>query len=258
MRLRLLLFAVGILGLSVWATSATADPTAGPPICSSAGTALSGSYPSLTVTGNAYVPAGDTLTVGRNLTLTPGSCLDAFSLSTVKVGGDVLVGRTATLALGCSPGALGPPIPQPPCGVTTTTDWVGGSILADRALTMYLTDVTVRGSVVSIGGGPGRTLNPYINFPIKENTIGGNLIVEGWQGAWFGVIRNHVSGNVLLFRNVGLTTGDGGTPDSTEVVSNTVGGSLICLANNPMAQVGDSGGGPNSVAGLKLGECAGL
>jgi hypothetical protein len=50
-------------------------------------------------------------------------------------------------------------------------------------------------------------------------------------------------------------------PDSTEVVSNTIGGQLICLGNTPQAQIGDAaeeGGGPNTVGKHKLGECAGL
>jgi hypothetical protein len=45
---------------------------------------------------------------------------------------------------------------------------VGGNIIAEQPLTMYLTADTVRGSVISTGGGPGPTLNPYINFPVKE------------------------------------------------------------------------------------------
>ena len=126
----------------------------------------------------------------------------------------------------------------------TTNDTVGGNIIANQPLTMYLTAVTVRGSVVSNGGGPGPTLNPYINFPVKENKIGGNLIMQGWQGAWLGALRNTVGGNLIVQKNVGVTHGDGGAPDSTEIVDNTVGGNLICHGNSPAAQVGDSGGRP--------------
>ena len=84
------------------------------------------------------------------------------------------------------------------------------------------------------------------------------MIVSGWQGAWFGVIRNVTHGSVIVTNNVGVTIGDLGTLDSTEVATNTIGGNLICLHNSPPAQLGDSGGSPNVVAGLKLGECAGL
>jgi hypothetical protein len=212
----------------------------------------------LTITGNAFVADGASLTVAGNLTLAPGACLDAFSLGTVTVGRNVSVRNGATLALGCSPGALGPPIPQPPCGFVTTNDTVGGNIIADQPLTMYLTAVSIRGNVVSTGGGPGPTFDPYINFPIKENTIGGNLIVQGWQGAWFGALRNAVSGNVIVNHNVGVAIGDLGTLDSTEVVANTIGGNLICQDNSPMAQIGDAQPVLNTVAGHKIGQCAGL
>jgi hypothetical protein len=256
-KLKLLAGLCAVLSLGVWAAGATADPNA-QPLCPSAGTSLSGSYGNLTITGNAFVADGASLTVAGNLTLAPGACLDAFSLGTVTVGRNVSVRNGATLALGCSPGALGPPIPQPPCGFVTTNDTVGGNIIADQPLTMYLTAVSIRGNVVSTGGGPGPTFDPYINFPIKENTIGGNLIVQGWQGAWFGALRNTVSGNVIVNHNVGVAIGDLGTLDPTEVVANTIGGNLICEGNSPMAQIGDAQPVLNTVAGHKIGQCAGL
>ncbi len=184
-----------------------------------------------------------------------GACLDAFSLAKVHVGGSIFVEKGATLALGCSPGALGPPV-QPPCYRKTTNDTVGGNIVADKALTMYLTADTIGGNVVSNGGGPGLggpPSTPFITFPTKENTIGGNLIVQGWHGGWMGVLRNNVGGNVIISNNVSEVD-----PDSTEVVTNTIGGNLICTGNSPAAQVGDSGGSPNIVGGNKIGQCAGL
>lgn len=142
-----------LVAMAVGSSTAAADPTMGPPICSSAGMPLSGTVGNLTITGNSYVPAGSTLTVRGNLTLSPGSCFDAFTVATVHVSGSVNVGRGAILGLGCSPGAIGP---EPPCGTTTTDDTVGNGISAREALTMYLTAVTVNGSVTSIGGGPAR------------------------------------------------------------------------------------------------------
>ena len=255
MKLRFLVGLCAVLALAVSAAPAAADPFAGPKICSSAGPAVSGSYGNLTIRGNAYVASGKTLIVRRNLRLAPGACLDAFTLGTVHVWGDVLVRRGAILALGCTPGSLGPPIPRPPCGTTTTSDTVGGNIVAHHEYTMYLDGDSIHGNVISTGGGPGPTRTPYVNFPIKDNVIGGNLIVRGWQGAWFGVIRNTVHGNVVLTKNVGVTTGETGLPDSTEVVTNTVSGNLICLGNKPPAQIGDSGGTPNVVGGKKIGQC---
>jgi hypothetical protein len=93
-------------------------------------------------------------------------------------------------------------------------------------------------------------------FPIKDNVIDGNVIVHGWEGAWFGVIRNHVGGNVMVANTVGTRVGDGNLPDSTEVVTNTISGNLICQSNSPAAQIGDSGGSTNVVGGNKIGECA--
>jgi hypothetical protein len=49
-----------------------------------------------------------------------------------------------------------------------------------------------------------------------------------------------------------------GQPDSTEVVTNIIGGNLSCKDNSPPAQIGDSGGSPNIVGGNKKGECASL
>lgn len=241
---------MAVVGLG--ASSAAADPFVGPQICTSAGTALSGNHGNLVVTGNAYVAGGTSLNVNGNLTIAPGACLDAFTLGTVKVTGGVYVGKGAILALGCSPGAIGP---EPPCGTTTTDDYVGGSILASQPWTMYLTAVTVGGSVSSFGGGPGPTFDPYVNFPIKENVIGGDLLVSGWQGAWFGVLRNEVYGDARLINNVGVTVSEG-RPDSTEIATNVVQGNLLCYGNSPAAQFGDSGGAPNEVGGFASGQCA--
>ncbi len=251
-----------VLGLSaallmfgVWAAAAAADPTVGPTICPGTETAISGHYHNLRIYGNRYVASGTTLKVRGDLTIARGSCLDAFTLGTVRVGRNLRVDRGAILALGCTPGSNGP---VPPCNTTTTDDTVGGSIFANHALTMYLDGDTIWGSLVSIGGGPGPVLNPYVNFPIKDNVIHGNVFVFGWQGAWFGFIRNVAYRNVVLIRNVGVTTGENGTPDSTEVVTNTISGNLVCLGNQPPAQVGDSGGTPNTVGGRKIGQCADL
>jgi len=158
----------------------------------------------------------------------------------------VLVGKRAILALGCSPGSIGPGLP---CEEKTTSDTVGRNIVADQPLTMYLDGDTIHGNVISIGGGPGVTSSPYVNFPIKENVINGNLFIAGWQGTWFGVLRNTVQGNVIVANNAMAD------PDATEIVTNTIFGNLICLRNSPAPQFGDSGGMPNTVYGHKIGQC---
>jgi hypothetical protein len=246
---------------------ASADPTSAP-LCGSSeattGTALSGDYYNLTVSGIAFVASDATLNVSGDLRVAPGACLDAFSMGTVHVGRDVIVGPGATLALGCAPGSNGPPGTPPCSGVADDT--VGGNITAVQPLTMYLTAVTVRWNVVSIGGG---FSTPGLNFPVKSMNIGGDLVLQGWHGgpgAWIGALRNHVGGDMVIANNVGARPGDNPTEDpndSTEVVGNTVGGSLICLANTPPAHYGDAydeatGNGPNTVGRRAIGECAGL
>jgi hypothetical protein len=254
--------ATGLVGT---AGIASADPTYAP-ICESseatAGTALSGDYKSLTVSGIAFVASGATLSVSGNLTVAPGACLDAFSLGAVHVGHNVTVGPGATLALGCAPGSNGPPGIEP-CGYAVADDTVGGNITADQPLTMYLTAVTVGGNVVSNGGGFSA---PGLSFPVKNMNIGGNLVLQGWQGgpgAWIGALRNQVDGNVIMNNNVGFRPGEDNPNDSTEVDGNTVGNNLICQNNTPPAHYGDAynpaeGNGPNTVGHLAIGECASL
>jgi hypothetical protein len=271
MKNRLLLGAVVLVACSAAAAAglvgatgvASADPTFAP-LCGAdegtAGTALSGNYNNLTVHGIAYVASGATLDVSGDLRLAPGACLDAFSLGTVHVGHNLTVNPRATLALGCAPGSNGPP-PIPPCGFISTDDTVGGSILAFKPQTMYLTAATVGGSVISLGGG---FAAPGLSFPVKNMNIGGNLELLGWDGgpgAWIGALRNHVHGDMVVSYNRGFRPGDEGIPnDSTEIDGNTVGGNLVCLGNTPQAQYGDAynpsiGNGPNSVGGRAVGEC---
>ena len=116
---------------------------------------------------------------------------------------------------------------------------------------LYLGGMTVHGNLVSNGGsGPGR------NFPIKDNTIGGNLVLQGWSGQWIGAIRNDVGGNVNFSKNNALDTSTVPGSDSSEVQTNVISGNLICHGNTPTAQVNQfDGGQPNVVGGNSVGEC---
>lgn len=260
-RLRLGALAAATLAAAAFTAGAAADPNVGPTICTSGGaaTAIAGTYGNLTITGNRYVAAGTSLTVHGNLTVARGACLDAFTMGTVTVGGNVQVRQGAILALGCTLTSTGPGEATPCTG--TTGDTVGGNLVASNPWTMYIDGSTIHGNLVSNGGGPGATLSPYVNFPIKDNVIDGNVIVHGWRGAWFGFIRNTAHGNVVISHDVGLTIGGLGTLDSTEVAGNSISGNLVCQHNTPAAQFGDV---PpffdphNQVGGVKIGECAGL
>ncbi len=217
------------------------------------GPIAAGTYTSLLVTGNCSF-AGGTVTVTGNVTVADGALLNdhAVSTATVHVMGNVTVGRDAVLGLG----RYAPPVtPAPQSGTV-----VDGNIVANQPLSLYLGAITVHGNVVSNGGGGGVT-GEFRNFPTKDDIIDGNLIVQGWQGGWLGVIRNQVSGNVIVSDNASVRTEDGPgvDTDSNEVMTNVIRGNLVCMGNTPPAQVNPLDGGlPNTVSGVKVGQCAGL
>ena len=170
-----------------------------------------------------------------------------------------MVGRGAILGLGCSIQAIGP---APPCIVNDdlgfeTHDVVGGNLIATDPYTMYITSSRIKGNLISTGDGD-PSLPPPLSFPIKNTWVGGNLVVHGWKGAWMGVLRSRIDGNMIISRNVGTRLAENGEPDSTEVVSNHVAGNLICEHNTPTARIGDAPGGPNVVGGKATGECASI
>lgn len=230
-----LVFGVGaVLVTGILASTASAAAYG---LCPGTATAISGVYQgNLTITGNRFVDGGQTLTVNGNLTIAPGACLEAF-VGSAAIGGNVNVQKGAVFGLGYGPGTYS----------------VGGNVSANQPLSLYLGGVAIRGNVVSNGGG-----DAFRNFPIKDNTIGGNLVVQGWNGGWIGLLRNHVGGNVVFANNVAADLSQLPGSDSSEVADNVVSGNLICHGNQPGSQVGDSGGGPNTVSGNALGECAAL
>jgi hypothetical protein len=196
------------------------------------------------------------VTVTHNLVVAAGAALNdhaASPLTTVHVGGNVLVGKGAILGLG----TYNPAAPH--------NSVVEGNVIADQPLSLYISFTNIHGSLLSHGGGGGVT-GEFRNFPIKDNTIGRNLVVMGWTGGWIGLIRNHVGGNVIFSHNRSVINGlvdppvpGQVDPDSSEVMTNVIGGNLICQGNTPKAQVNPADGGqPNTVAGHKIGQCAKL
>ena len=159
----------------------------------------------------------------------------------MHITGDVYVGKGAVLGLGWnSPdgdGTLGP-------------DTVGGSIIATKPLALRVGQATIGGSLISNGGGVLSTsAEDFRNFPVKDNVIGGNLIMQGWHGCWIGAIRNQVGGNLIFARNVSGSSeaGPGMDTDSSEVMGSafgpfsipqTIGGNLICHGNGRPGQPG--------------------
>ena len=254
-RLKVLLGVCALLAVGIGGSAAVAkSPSQG---SCSGGAIAPGVYPGLTVTGECTI-AGD-VTINGDVTVARGADLEAAFLGTrLTVNGNVKAGQGATLGLGCS-------FFFHDCGFDPSL-WIGnvtvnGNIVGTQALTLYLDFSTVHGNVIVNGGGDITMVDTAeaggLVLPIKDNVIDGNLMVQGWEGAWFGIIRNTVGGNVKATHTVGTRMDETGTfLDSTEIVTNTIGGNLICQQNTPPAQIGDSGGTANTVAGNKIGECA--
>lgn len=244
-KLRLVFAAAVVLALGVAGSAAVAAPS-GAYTCTG-GTIPAGSYSGLIVTGQCAFGPGS-VTIAGNVRVEPGAILNDHAGSpatSAHITGNVQVGTGAVLGLGTY--APGP---------THDVAVVDGNIVAHSPASLYVSRATVHGNLVSNGGG-----DPVRNFPIKDDMIDGNLIVQGWSGLWLGVIRDTVGGNVIVANTAGTQTGEPpfeGIPDSTEVATNVIAGNLICHGNAPSAQIGDSGGSPNVVGGNKLGECAGL
>lgn len=245
---------LAIVGLPVAASASTGSADC------SGGSVAAGSYSSLTISGFCQADAGD-VHVSGNLTVAPGAgLLAAFGGSDITVGGNLLVGSGAILALGCEPEAF--PCfndPDQQVGTLSTNHSIGGNLVANGALMVLAHNNTIGGRVVQTGGGGGVTCDLFPLGPdgppaystYEDNTISGGANVVGVHTCWMGFIRNHVSGTVVY--NANLTA----DPDANEVVTNTVGGNLVCQGNDPAPQVGDSGGSPNT-ARRAVGQCSGL
>jgi predicted acyltransferase (DUF342 family) len=208
-----------------------------------------------TVKGDLLVPAGTTCT-----------------LNGVTVGGNVLVGPSATLDVG-------------------TGSKIGGNINAAECFSveLYGNAISVSGNVrieacsgqsgfevtpsdaapgITIDGNFTCTNNPEGcvvrggevrgNVSLRNNVagqifsawIGGNLQVAGNSsgGESAAISLNTVAGNVEV--------SDNSAPGGALAGGNTIGGNLECHGNTP--GVSDDGNGANKVGGNKLGQCAGL
>jgi hypothetical protein len=158
----------------------------------------------------------------------------------VTIRGGLQIGAGATFVLGSEESGW-------------TTGTINGGVYATNAANVQIHFATINGGI-DIHGGAGPFGPPFdvTWIAIEDNVIRGGATVDGYDGFWFGFIRNDVSGTVTLSNNV-LED-----PDGNEYVTNTIHGSLRCFGNSPAAQVGDSEGSPNVVTGQKSGECADL
>ena len=143
-----------------------------------------------------------------------------------------------------------------------STGTISGGVHATDAAAVQIHFATVNGGI-DVHGGSGAFGGPFC-FPedgelicptwnaFEDNRINGRVTVDGYDGFWFGFIRNHVNGSVYLTNNVLVD------PDGNEYVTNTIHGAMRCHGNSPAPQVGDSLGDRNIVTGPMTGQCASL
>lgn len=157
----------------------------------------------------------------------------------VRINGGLQIGSGATFVLGSEE-------------TTGGTGTINGGVNATNAASVQIHFASINGGLdVRGGSGPGTEEIPNFNA-IEDNRINGRVVIDGYDGFWFGFIRNHVNGSVNLNNNVLVD------PDGNEYVTNVIHGSLNCSGNSPAPQVGDSEGSPNQVTGNQTGQCAGL
>jgi hypothetical protein len=243
MHLRPLLGLLGLFGLLaatvVGSTALAAQPHG---YTCSGGAIPAGTYDGVTIAaGSTCAFAGGTVEINGDLVVEDGAILNdhAGPVASVHVTGNVRVGKGAVLGLGSY---------NPFAQQETVVD---GNVIATQPGTLYLSFMTIRGNLISNGGGDASR-----NFPIKDITVGGNLSIQGWSGLWMGVIRDTVGGNVIVNNNTALDTSQLPGSDSTEVANNDIAGNLICQHNSPAAEIGDTEQPGSRVAGRKIGECA--
>jgi hypothetical protein len=209
-----------------------------------------GTYQSLHIVGGfCMVPTGGNVTVKGQVTVEDHAGLNTLTQSTFNVGGNVVALDDAIVGLGCSD--------EVGCK-HLTNDHIGGSLHSYGARAMIVQQEMITGDATIFTGGGSMDCSltvlaggPYFDT-IEDSSVGGSVTVKGVHSCWFGLFRDHVGGNVTVSGN---RMGD---PDANEIATNTIGGNLACYNNRPHAQVGDSEGSANVVAGKKLGECAHL
>ncbi len=233
---------------------------------------LAGTYHStVVVTGVCFVNGGPT-TVFGDLVIAPGAGVNAsFALNdqpgghgttSLTVKGNVVVQKGGLLVMGCEPEFS--PCSDDPAqangGTLTGQNHVSGSLLVWQALGAIVHASTISRDVTQLGGGGGVSCAPP--FPglfgafqsppftdYEDNSVAGNVTVAGLQTCWLGMLRNDVRGSLVAFKN---TMAD---PDAGEIVQNTVRRDIVCVADSPAVQFGDSGASPNVVSGHAIGQC---
>jgi hypothetical protein len=227
---------------------------------------LTGTYPgNVIVKGFCEVNAGQAVVAG-NLTIAPGGGVVAafahndkthkgFSSLTVKK--NVVVGRGATLVLGCEPNFF--TCVDDKSNTLQSRGTIGGSLLASQPLGVLLHNSTISGLVAENGGGGGVSCTPKGIFKLfkspvysdyEDNILSDSVSVTQVHSCWLGLLRNTVFGTLTFSSNKMAD------PDANEVLHNYVNRSLTCQGNVPAVQYGDSGSSPNAVHGSASGQCS--
>lgn len=290
-RLRARGFSIGLIGAAVLALGfLAAGPTlaapkkAKPYTCSGTPASPSslpgGTYQhGVVVKGFCRVNSGPVHVTGT-LTVTSGSGLiAAFGLnhrtnhggSSLTVSGDVVVGRGASVILGCKvvAGGAGFPCVDDPNQNSPTlksADHVTGNLIENAPLGVVVHNSTIGGNLKETGGGGGLNCTPsgpfkkFMSPPYsdyEDSSVHGNVQLTGLKGCYLAVIRVKVGGNL------GFTNNNLADPDAIEIETNNVGGNLSCSGNSA---VWDShelshtanfprGPSPNTVHGTRSGQC---
>jgi hypothetical protein len=259
---------LALVVVGVGASSAAAKNNGGRPATCS-GTlgspgVLSGTYSSnVTIEGVCAAVAGPVVIEG-NLTLTPGSGLNAaFAAGNVAVQGNLSVGRGAFMYLGCIPRSFACfDDPNPGHPTLSSASTVEGNLSETRPLGVVVHNSTIGGNVQQTGGGGGTTCeNPPPTFPFgvfsayEDSTIGGNINVIGLGSCWLGLARDNVGRNVNILHN------QLADPDAIEIIANQIGNNLVCQGNSMVWNSNETGEGlfprephPNE-ARHRVGQC---
>jgi hypothetical protein len=256
---------VFLVGMSAGVVASADDDSDGHDATCSGGSIASGVYKNLNIAGVCTVDAGS-VTVKHNLTVLPGGSLIAlvggsFTMpvgSDLKVGGNLDVQTNGVLLLGCEPiHSICSNDPDQSVGSYLTKDTIGGNLSAENALAVVVHQTAIGHHVSLRGGGGGISCSPLPALggsppfdDFEDDIIEGNLTIKDLQTCFLGIFRNTITGNVNLKDNVD------GDPDGNEITNNSMVGDLSCDGNSPSPQIGDSGGGPNTVFGRANGQCA--
>lgn len=214
--------------------------------------------------------AGD-LTVSKG-----GALIAAFGLnhrthkggSSLRVNGDLVVGKNASVAMGCNPRSF-------PCiddnqhkPKLTSADRVSGDVIESAPLGVLIHNATIGHDFTETGGGGGLSCKPptsgaFAQFKspvysaLEDSSVSGDATFSGLQSCWLGMARVHVAGNASFINN---KLAD---PDAIEIVLNQIDKNLSCHNNSAVWDSAEATQNslfprtpqPNTVHGKRSGQC---